>query len=65
VQGVVVLEVTVGVDGKVGDVKVLRSIPLLDAAALDAVKRWEFERTLMNGKPVSVIMTVTVQFTLA
>jgi protein TonB len=65
VQGVVVLEVTVGVDGTVVDVKVLRSIPLLDAAALDAVKRWEFERTLMNGKPVAVIMTVTVQFTLA
>jgi TonB family protein len=65
VQGVVILEVTIGVDGKVVDVKVLRSIPLLDAAALDAVKRWEFERTVMNGKPVSVIMTVTVQFTLA
>jgi TonB family protein len=65
VQGVVVLEVTVGIDGTVVDVKVLRSIPLLDAAALDAVKRWEFERTLMNGKPVAVIMTVTVQFTLA
>jgi TonB family protein len=65
VQGVVIMEVTVGVDGKVVDTKVLRSIPLLDAAALDAVKRWEFEPTRMNGKPVSVIMTVTVQFTLA
>ncbi len=65
VQGVVIMEVTVGVDGRVIDAKVLRSIPLLDAAALDAVKRWEFEPTLMNGKPVSVIMTVTVQFTLA
>jgi periplasmic protein TonB len=59
------MEVTVGVDGKVVDTKVLRSIPLLDAAAVDAVKRWEFEPTRMNGKPVSVIMTVTVQFTLA
>lgn len=64
VQGVVIMEVTLGVDGKVTDAKVLRSIPLLDAAALDAVRRWEFEPTLLKGVPVPVIMTVTVQFTL-
>ena len=46
------------------DAKVLRSIPLLDQAALDAVKQWEFTPTLLNGVPVPVIMTVTVQFTL-
>ena len=44
--------------------RVLRSIPLLDAAALDAVKQWQFTPTLLNGVPVPVIMTVTVQFTL-
>jgi TonB family protein len=65
VQGVVIMEVTVGVDGKVTDAKVLRSIPLLDAAALDAVKRWEFAPTLLKGVPVPIIMTVTVQFTLS
>ena len=37
----------------------------LDAAALDAVRQWEFTPTLLNGVPVPVIMTVTVQFTLS
>jgi len=39
--------------------------PAADAAALDAVKQWEFTPTLLNGVPVPVIMTVTVQFTLS
>jgi len=43
---------------------VLRSIPLLDQAAIDAVKQWEYEPTLLNGVPVPVVITVTVQFTL-
>jgi protein TonB len=64
VQGVVILETIIGVDGKVQDARVLRSIPLLDQAALDAVKQWEFTPTTLNGVPVPVIMTVTVQFTL-
>jgi periplasmic protein TonB len=64
VQGVVIIEATIGPDGKVRDARVLRSIPLLDASALDAVKQWEFTPTLLNGVPVPVIMTVTVQFTL-
>jgi protein TonB len=49
----------------VTDAKVLRSVPLLDQAALDAVRQWEFTPTLLNGVPVPVIMTVTVQFTLS
>ena len=64
VQGVVIIEATIGADGKVKDAKVLRSIPLLDQAALDAVKQWQFTPTLLNGVPVPVIMTVTVNFTL-
>ena len=64
VQGVVIIEATIGPNGKVQDARVLRSIPLLDQAALDAVKQWEFTPTLLNGVPVPVIMTVTVQFTL-
>jgi TonB family protein len=64
VQGVVILEAVIGVDGRVTDARVLRSIPLLDQAALDAVKQWEYTPTLLNGAPVPVIMTVTVQFTL-
>jgi protein TonB len=43
---------------------VLRSIPLLDQAAIDAVRQWTYTPTLLNGVPVPVIMTVTVNFTL-
>ena len=64
VQGVVILEAVIGVDGKVVDAKVLRSIPLLDQAALDAVRKWEYAPTLLNGAAVPVVMTVTVTFTL-
>jgi protein TonB len=64
VEGVVIVEATIGPDGKVLDARVLRSIPLLDAAALDAVRRWEYTPTLLNGSPVAVVMTVTVNFRL-
>jgi TonB family protein len=64
VQGVVILEVVIDESGTVSDAKVLRSIPILDRAAVDAVRQWEFTQTLLNGTPVRVIMTVTVQFTL-
>jgi protein TonB len=64
VSGMVIVEATIGADGKVKDAKVLRSIPLLDQAAIDAVKQWQFTPTLLNGVPVPVIMTVTVNFTL-
>jgi protein TonB len=65
VQGVVIIEATIGPNGRVQDARVLRSIPLLDQAALEAVRQWEFTPTLLNGVPVPVIMTVTVQFTLS
>ena len=64
VQGIVIIEATIGADGRVKDAKVLKSIPLLDQAALEAVKQWQFTPTLLNGVPVPVIMTVTVNFTL-
>ena len=64
VQGVVIMEATVGTDGKVLDVRILRSIPLLDQAALDAVRQWEYAPTVVNGIPVPVVMTVTLNFTL-
>jgi protein TonB len=64
VQGVVILEATIGIDGRVQKVSVLRSIPLLDAAAIEAVSQWQYTPTLLNNVPVPVIMTVTVNFTL-
>jgi hypothetical protein len=45
-------------------VKVLRGIPLLDNSALDAVRQWKYSPTLLNGTPVPVVMTVTVNFRL-
>jgi protein TonB len=64
VSGTVIVEVTIGADGRVTNATILRSIPLLDQAALDAVKQWVFTPTLLNNVPVPVIMTVTVNFTL-
>jgi protein TonB len=64
VSGLVILEVLIGGDGRVSDAKVLRSIPMLDQAAIDAVLQWEYTPTLLNGVPVPVVMTVTVNFTL-
>ncbi|HZP48073.1 MAG TPA: TonB family protein [Vicinamibacterales bacterium] len=64
VSGVVILDATIDTHGRVVDVRVLRSIPLLDQAAMDAVRRWTFTPTRLNGVAVPVIMTVTVNFTL-
>jgi len=64
VEGIVILEAVIGVDGRVTEARVLRSIPLLDQPALDAVRQWTFTSALLNGVPVPVIMTVTVTFTL-
>jgi TonB family protein len=64
VQGVVILEVMIGADGHVTDARVLRSIPELDQAAIDAVRQWVYSPTFINGQPAPVIITVTVNFTL-
>jgi TonB family protein len=63
VSGVVTIEATIGPEGKVIDAKVVRSIPMLDQAALDAVRQWEYTPTLLNGEPVPVLVTVTINFT--
>ena len=63
VQGEVVIEATVGEDGKVVDARVVKSIPLLDQAALDAVRQWEYQPSLLNGVPTPVVISVTVNFT--
>jgi len=64
-QGAVLIEATIGPDGRVQDARVLHSVvPLLDQAALDAVRQWAYEPSLLNGEAVSVIMTVVVNFAL-
>ncbi len=64
IQGIVIIEATIGVDGQVMNARLLRSVPLLDEAALAAVRQWTYTPTTLNGMPVPVIMTVTVNFQL-
>jgi TonB family protein len=63
IQGVVLVEVVISEAGEVKDAKVVRSIPLLDNAALRAVRHWRFDPTIVSGEPVPVRMIVTVNFT--
>jgi protein TonB len=65
VQGVVILEAVVDQQGRVEDVRVLRSIPLLDRAAIAAVRQWLYSPLLLNGKPERFVLTVTVSFSLS
>jgi protein TonB len=65
IQGTVALECVISPLGEVTEVKVVRSIPLLDAAAIDAVRQWRYAPTLINGVAVSVIMAVPVNFKVA
>jgi TonB family protein len=65
IEGIVIIESVIGKDGKMASANVVRSIPELDAAALDAVLQWEFEPTYVKGRAVSVRMTITINFTLS
>jgi periplasmic protein TonB len=65
VEGKVVLECVIDEDGRVTDLRVMSGHPLLADAAKDAVGRWVYTPTRLNGQPVRVILTVTVKFELA
>ena len=64
VDGTVLVQALVGKDGKVKDTKVVKSIPMLDANAVTAVKQWVFKPALSNNKPVAVWVAVPVKFSL-
>ncbi|MBV8903384.1 MAG: energy transducer TonB [Acidobacteriia bacterium] len=64
VSGTVELTGIIGADGRIRELRVLRGHPLLAKAALDAVRQWIYEATLLNGEPVEVIAPVTVTFRL-
>lgn len=64
VQGVVIIEAIIDASGQVAGTRILRSIPMLDEAALAAVQQWLFTPTLVDGVPSSVMMTTTVNFVL-
>jgi len=64
IQGEVMLEVETGFSGRVMYIKVLRSIPALDQAAMDAVRQWVYQPLIVDGKPRRAIFPVTVNFVL-
>jgi len=65
VRGLVILEAQVDVHGAVKSLKVLRGPPLLEEAAMEAVRQWRYQPLLLNGEPREFILTVTVVFNLA
>jgi protein TonB len=65
IQGVVIVETIINTEGKVTDVRVLKSLPMgLTEAAIDAVKQWKFKPATLDNRPVSVYFTLTVNFQL-
>jgi protein TonB len=64
VEGVVVIDCTIEPLGLVSGVQVLSGHPLLNQAALEAVRQWRYEPTRINGVPVPVVLTVTLRFNL-
>ena len=64
VQGVVKLQIVVGPEGRVNSVQAEGGHPLLVPAAMEAARQYEYSPTLLNGKPVEVVTTVDVNFTL-
>jgi protein TonB len=64
VEGTIIMEAVLDTSGRVTQLRLLRSVPMLDQAALDAVRQWRYTPSLYGGRPVSVLMTITVRFTL-
>ena len=62
IEGVVMLEIVIGIDGRVGRARVLRSIPQLDAAAITTVRQWVFSPAVKGGRPVATIAQAPVSF---
>jgi protein TonB len=64
VTGIVILEATVDAQGAVESVRVLRSVPLLDRAAIEAVRQWRYTPLVLNGVPSPFVLTVTLSFSM-
>ena len=65
IDGAVQAEIVINEEGAVTEAQVVRSVPFLDEAALEAVRQWRFDPTVVDGKPVPVRMRVTVNFSLS
>lgn len=64
IHGVVIVEAIIDKNGKIRSAKIIKSIPLLDSAALEAVKKWEYVPMTLGGKAVEVLLTVIINFDL-
>jgi TonB family protein len=64
IEGKVVIKGTIGTDGKIRNLRVVKGPMVLRQAAIDAVLRWEYHPTIFHGVPVEVDTTVTVVFTM-
>ena len=64
IQGAVHFRAVIGVDGSIQELSVIDGHPLLAPAAIEAVKKWKYKPYLVDGKPVEVETTITVNFTL-
>jgi len=62
VEGTVVVQALVGTDGNVRDTRIVRSIPMLNGAALEAVRQWRFKPAATGGKPVATWVSVPISF---
>jgi TonB family protein len=61
-EGLVLIDAVIGKDGNVSSARVIQGVPLLNGAALAAVRQWQYTPTLLNGAPIEVVATVTVRF---
>jgi TonB family protein len=64
IQGIVLLEATTDEQGNVAKVRILKSVPELDQAAVDSLKQWKYEPMIVEGKAKGVVFTVTIKFAL-
>jgi protein TonB len=62
VQGTVVLNAVIDKEGDIRDIRLITGHPLLVTAAIEAVRQWHYRPYLLNGEPVEVETTVTVNF---
>jgi protein TonB len=62
IEGVVLVEILIGSDGRVRNARVLQSIPVLDKAALDAAYQWVFSPALKGGRPVATTAHLPISF---
>jgi len=65
IQGTVILEAVINRQGSVDQLRVVSGHPLLVQSAMDAVRQWKYRPTLLNGEPVEVVTTITVNFNLS